>query len=374
MVSLNWDQVNAWRLAAHSLLKRAGRDQIVDVVKHIGGLHAQVMSAAELQLWARVEGISPADVQRVLWTDRALIKTWAMRGTLHLVAASDFPLYVAALDKGVSPFYRRPSWLKYHGVTREEMDDLIEGVRSALTGTGMTREQLSKAMVDHTGKAHLGELLTSGWGALLKPVAHRGYLCFGPNQGQNVTFVKPDQWIGRWHPVDGEDALKEIARRYLSAYGPGTIDDFSRWLGMDESATKKVFRALGTELVEVDVEGWKAWALASTLPDMDRFKAKRTVRLLPYFDPYTVAVYRHAHYLLPEQFKDRVYRSQGWISPVVLVDGRMVGVWEYDKRRSATTVQVDMFVTLTDEVRAGIEREANRLASFLESQVQLSIH
>jgi hypothetical protein len=81
-ISLNRQQVNPWRLTQQHLLQRA--DQ------------AQLMSTAELSLFARMDGISPEDVQQALWQVRTLIKTWAMRGTLHLISASEFPLYVAA--------------------------------------------------------------------------------------------------------------------------------------------------------------------------------------------------------------------------------------------------------------------------------------
>lgn len=99
MVSLNWGQANAWRLAQHYLLPRAHRQNVREVVTRVGGIQAQLMSAAELSLWARVDGLASADVQNALWRDRTLIKTWAMRGTLHLLAAGEFPLYIAALGQ-----------------------------------------------------------------------------------------------------------------------------------------------------------------------------------------------------------------------------------------------------------------------------------
>jgi hypothetical protein len=369
---MRWEQVNTWRLSQHCLLERADRQQMLDVVSRIGAVHAQVMSAAELQLAARIDGLSPADVQNALWHDRTLIKTWLLRGTLHLVTAADFPMYIAALDKYVAGFYRRPSWLKYHGVTPDELDAIVEGIRTTLGDEGMTREQLADAIVEHTGKAELRELLRSGWGALLKPAAHRGYLGFGPSQGQNVTFVQPARWLGEWTPVDPAEAAKEIARRYLAAYGPATTDDFGRWMGMESSAAKRIFRSLDGEIEEVDVEGWKAWALVSSLKQVEALKPSRVVRLVPGFDPYVVAFYRHCQYIMPEAHKARVYRQQGWISPVVLVGGRMEGVWEYDKKRSKVVVKVEMFAQPDSEVRQGIDAEASRLGKFLDTDVEVS--
>src|SRR5262245_33591152 len=109
--SLSWEQVSAWRLAQNHLLERADRTEMLDVLGRIGCVHAQVMSSAELQLAARVEGLSPADVQSALWQDHRLLKTWSLRGTLHLLRREDFPLYVATLDTYVGPFFRKPIWL-----------------------------------------------------------------------------------------------------------------------------------------------------------------------------------------------------------------------------------------------------------------------
>ena len=95
---LGWGQVAAWRAARHRLEERAPATAMLEVVAGIAGLHAQVMSSAELTLWARVEGPAPAAVRRALWEERSLVKTWAMRGTLHLLPAAELPLWQAALS------------------------------------------------------------------------------------------------------------------------------------------------------------------------------------------------------------------------------------------------------------------------------------
>src|SRR5947209_17446590 len=95
-IGLSKPQVNSWRLSRHHLAKRARREQIEEVVSDLCGVQAQVLSYAALAIWARVEGITMQDVQDALWKSRSVVKTWCMRGTLHLLAASDLPIYVAA--------------------------------------------------------------------------------------------------------------------------------------------------------------------------------------------------------------------------------------------------------------------------------------
>ena len=371
MLALKWVQVNAWRLSQHHLIQRAGRRQLLDVLTHIGGAQAQLMSAAELTLGTRIDGLSPVDVRNALWRDRSIVKSWIMRGTLHLLTASEFSLYVAARSAQLERIRRPPSYYKYHQVTPTELDAIIEGVPKTLTDVPMTREQLATALAKRAHNPKLRDVLLSGWGALLKPSALRGDLCFGPSQGQNVTFVRPDRWLRQWNQVESETALKEIGRRYLRAYGPAIPDDFARWWGCEASQAKKLFRALGAEIEAVTVEGWKAWGLVSTLEQMKSLKPSHTVRLLPPFDAYILGVSRDCEPLLPKKYKSRVYRTQGWISAVVLVDGRMEGIWQYDDQNSRIVVSVELFRPPTASIKRGIKAEVRRLAEFLGVETEL---
>ncbi|HET6261595.1 MAG TPA: winged helix DNA-binding domain-containing protein [Chloroflexia bacterium] len=369
MIDLTWEQVTAWRLSKHHLLARAPEGRLLDVTTALGGLHAQVMSSAELIAWARLDGLAPDDVREALWEERTLVKTWAMRGTLHLLPAREFPTYVAALRTRQG--YRRASWLKYYDMTLEDMDAIIEGVRVALDGRCLTREQLSEAVGEATGSPQVRERLRSGWGEFLKPAASNGYLCFGPSQGQAVTFVRPDQWLDNWYEAGSDEAIREVLRRYLTTYGPATRDDFARWFGWEPKYARALFLDMAAELAEVNVEGWKAMTLTSIAEQVHALNEPPTgVRLLPAFDPYTIAYYPNSRYLDPDK-KDRVYRKGAWITPVVLVDGRLAGLWDQQKKGPGVTISIEMFQPPGPEVQQGIQTEADRLGAFLRAPVQL---
>ena len=375
MITLTWEQVQTWRLSQQYLLNRATPQALTEVVRRIGGVQAQLMSAAEWSLGARIESLSPGDVQNALWHERTLIKTWAMRGTLHLLAAGELPVLVAA--RQAITIHRPPSYYTYHGVTPEGMEAIIEAVPNVLSAEPMTREQMAQTIAERAGMPELRAVLTSGWGALLKPSAFRGEICFGPNQGQNVTFVKPDQWIPAGERVreqqssDPQTALQEMARRYLHAYGPATSDDFARWWGIQPAPAKRIFRSLGNELEVVEIEGWMAWALAAALEQMANLAATPSVRLLPQFDAFTLGLSRDCEPILPGEYKDRVYRPQGWISAVVLIDGRIEGTWEIKLQGSRAVVKVDLFAPQSGEIGESIRAEAERLGKFLDVEVDL---
>jgi hypothetical protein len=358
---VTWEEICRHRLAAQHLRTPLPAGSLHRVVTDICGLHAQVASSAELAAAVRVDGLTPGTVATALWSDRSLVKTWAMRGTLHALTTEDYPLYVAALSN--RRFDLDGPWLRYHGLKAGDVPALIDAVSSALDGRQLTREELGREVVRLLGDSKWDALLSSGWGAVLKPVAFQGRLCFGPSDGNRVTFVRPDQWLGPFERLDPVASLAEVARRFLTAYGPARVEEFARWWGVQPKAVRPVLNA-EHGFVEVAVEGGRpAWSVPGA-PVVATGEAP-VVRLLPLFDPYTVALRRNGERPLSAPEKDLVYRKAGWISPVLLVDGEIAGVWEHDVRKGRLHVEVGPFAPLTATVADLAAAQAERLAAYL---------
>src|SRR5260370_31192041 len=201
MRTLKWHQVQAWRLSEHGRSPRLSSRDVVGAVMRTGGIKVQVMSAAELALCARVEGLSPYDVQAALFQDPTLVKAWAMRGTLHLLSARELPLYVAARN-----WQLNASWSAYFAefglTTSAQQEAFLSAIPHVLEQGPLTRQQLADAAAKPTGIAQIRDfILSESWGSPLKPSAYRGELCFGPVQGKTATFMNPRVWIGEWHPI-----------------------------------------------------------------------------------------------------------------------------------------------------------------------------
>jgi len=245
----------------------------------------------------------------------------------------------------------------------------------------VTREALANGVAERMKTPEVSRaLLQSSWGTLWKPSMFRGELCFGPNEGEGKgrtnTFVNPRKWLREWKEWESKEAQQEVTRRYLRTYGPATPRDFSFWWdGGGTTFGKKMFESLGDEVETVDVEGWKATVLRSTLESLEKVKADHDVRsvqsvkLLPMFDVYVLTQSRNLEPVLAREHKDKVFRPAAWVSAVVLVDGRIEGVWEYKVKTSSTTVKVRMFAPQTESVREAIVSEAERLNDFLDTRV-----
>jgi hypothetical protein len=372
MQALKWQQVHAWRLSQHGLTPRFSSQDLTLAVTRTAGIQAQVMSAAELAMCTRVEGLAPRDVQSALWQDHTLVKTWAMRGTLHLLATSELPLYVAALSWQLTE-----RWSKYFaelGLSQAQQDAFLLAIPYVLEQERrpLTRLELANAVARHTGIAHLRDLIvSSSWGTPLKPSAYRGDLCFGPGQGKTATFMSPRRWIEQWQPIEPEQALQAIARRYLWAYGPATVEDFAFWWGCTKTAAKNLFQSIAEELEEVEVEGWHAFALCATLPLIQSIEPAEQIHLLPLFDAYTIGAPRDCEPLLAQAYKRQVFNLQGWTFAVILVNGSIQGIWHSTVRRLHTVVKVNLFNSSTSSIRKGIEAEAERLSQHFGKKVLL---
>jgi hypothetical protein len=357
---LSWAHVHAFRLQRHHLTGREPKKNLARVVGEIGGAQAQVMAAAELQIAVRTD-CQVADVRDALWKGRTLVKTWLMRGTLHLARADDLPLFTAAM--GRRWIHIRPSWLKFMQVTETELWQIVEEIGAAVDGTPKTREELI-TVVGKGKSARVRELLKSGWGGMLKPAARNGRLCFGPNRGQSVTFVSPDQWLPRWRDVDPEEAIVEVARRYLRTYGPATKTDFARWWGAWPGVGNAAWSGLAKELVPVSVEGARGEILADDLDALQSARIGHSVQLLPWFDPYLMGHATRGH-LFDAVYAPRVSRTAGWISAVVLVGGRVVATWTHTVRNGTLLISIEPFQKLAPNVMTEVTHRGDALARAL---------
>jgi hypothetical protein len=396
VISMSWDEVRARRLAGHLLSEPAPADQLVDVAGRVGGIQAQVMASAELGIGLRVADITRTDVREELWGRRALVKTYAMRGTIHLFPAAEFAMWLAALNTATPPT-RSPVAPDPNATPAEQMRELVAAIAEALDGEELlTREELGEEIVRRAGAWARDEVIPAfgtawpRWTSAIGAAAAAGQLCFGPNRGNRVTFVRPDRWLGSaaLAPVDGDAALQEVFRRYLRAFGPATPGDFAQWFYMGPRAAEALARTLGPEVTEVDVEGRTSMALADDIgrPRHPSSIASGSVHLLPPFDAFVIGSHPRGR-LMPSDLLDRLGKerirsmwarralSGGTVAniPVLLVDGVVGGVWERRNAGKRLEVRVEPFAKLTADQRRRVERQATRIGEILERDVTFEL-
>ena len=338
-------------------------------------MHAQVLVAAELAIGRRIAGATRRDIQRALWEDRSLIKTFGPRGTVHLLATADLPMWTGAFSALPLAVPHHPDPVRFGA---DEADEVIAAIGDALDDAELTVDELTDAIRDRAGEWAVERTMDAfqdkwpRWRQLTSAAAQRGVLCFGQNKGRNVTYTNPHRWLPGFQPAAGSEALRQLVHRYLYAFGPASAEHFARWLGVPPRAAREAFESLGDELEAVDVDGQHAWVTAGDTKVPSR--SAQGVRLLPYFDAYVVAGQPRA-WLFPGAAAERTLTPSGQAGnyPVLLVDGVVGGVWHQRRSGRRVLITVEPLVDLTPAQRRGLEAEAALVATVLEGEPELTI-
>lgn len=341
------------------LLDPPGQLSAARVVEGLCGVQAQVASSAELAIRIRREASRAGDVDRALAQGR-LVKTWAMRGALHLLSSRNGGVFLSVM--AADRLWER--WRRYFGTTRKRMDALWCEIADVLLDGPLTRAELADAVTARRGLAFADGALRSSYGEILKPLAWRGEVCFGPSRDGRVTFTRPN-WPGL---IDADEAAPVVIASYLRAYGPATFDGLAAWLGgaADKRRLRAWFRDLGDRLAEVDVDGQPAHVVAEDVAELVSTKPAGVVRLVPGFDQYVLGPGTNDPLVVPAARRAAVSRQAGWISPVILVDGAICGTWELD----GLEARVTWFGEAGRPPRGRIDAEVSRLASIVERELR----
>jgi hypothetical protein len=376
--SATWNQVAAFRLARHHLAERAPTKALVSVAGDMTGAQAQLLSAAQISLWSRVRDLQITHVEEAL-SKRALVKAACMRRTLFLVPSKHLAIFVRGSARRAEKEIR---WARGKGVPDRVIDAAIDAALGVLDQP-LTRpeiaERVSRALGVRMRAVHGG-----GWGRqsklaavpvgkltypvvdLLHLVGARGVVCYGPNRGNEPTFVRADAWIPQWQDVPREQAEGMLLRRYLRAFGPATAIDFALWAGITLTDAREIWSREQANFTPVNVQGWPAEVLREDLEELSQAEFERPlIRLLPYFDTFLLG-HREREHLVSMEHRPNVYRAQGWIAPVVLVDGRVAAVWEHTREGNRLRVNVTKFGPMSRRIAAGIREEALDLGRFLD--------
>ncbi len=341
------------------------------------GIHGQLQSTVELSIGLRVAEATAAAVRHALWADRTLVRTYGLRGTIHVYPSQELPLWLAALRALPRP--NESAALEAIGLSAAAAERLIREIADAVDGTPITLPELERRVGERVGTwvaTKRGEAFGVGWSrvrSMLGRACLEGAICFGPNDGNRVTFVRPEAWLGPQLPVDADVALGTFVRRYVAAYGPSTEREFGEWTATSPAAARRAFDLVRDDLVPVAVEGDRRWWTGEALDAASTHGTKSgeaSVHLLPHFDVYLVGS-RPRDVLVPPAVQAtaaprglRRYDLHAPI-PILVVDGRVAGVWQRTVSPRQVRIVVEPLVEVPAAVKAAVERAADRIGAVL---------
>jgi hypothetical protein len=324
-------------------------------VRRLLAAQAQDLPGALTSVALRTASRSLADVTAALDSGE-VVRSWPMRGTLHLTVADDLPWMLSLLPGRVLAG-RSARWtqLELTGAIADRARELV--VAAMRGGTRLARKQVLAVMAD--GGIDIGGQRGVH---LLGHLAQTGTLCLGPRADGEQQFVLLEEWVPRPRRLDRETALAEFTVRFLRSHGPATVKDLARWGGLSLTDARAGLAAVRTELLTLEVDGTE-YFLEPTTPDMladCRAEACGTF-LLPGFDEFVLGYGDRSAVLDPEHFQQIVPGNNGMFRPTVVHQGRVVGTWRYTGRGPERAVTATPFTTWPDGVEARIPELASTL-------------
>jgi hypothetical protein len=358
------------RLRAQGLAGESATGGVAAVVRDRGGVQAQDATAAGLAVRARQPDLSAAGLVEARETSRSVVCTWAMRGTLHLVATADIDWLLPLLGPVAARRYAG-RWLSL-GLDDATYARAWAALRAALAHSGpLTRGEIVAALAQRDVRLQ-GQALPH----LICRAALEGHVCIGPMHGAKPTYVLLDDWLhraSRGRRLSRERALAALARRYLAGYGPAGVDDFATWSGLPRQEARSGLQAIGTELVAVDAAGSQAWLLQTQVGWLREGPlCSPSVRLLPGYDPYLLG-YRRRDLVVSAAHARLIHPGGGVLHPTLTVDGQAGGTWRWHDRPGELIVEVSPFQPLPAPVLAALEGEASAVIRYLGRAGRLSV-
>lgn len=344
-------QIAAERFARHGLADRPCATPVA-AAAITTALQAQDNLAARLGIRARGPAVTDADVQRAIDVDRTIVRTWLMRGTIHLVAADDLRWLVGVIGPSIVGKYRT-RWRQL-GLTDDVLDNAVAMLPKLLDDGPLSRREIRAGLAAHGVTLDSPDPQAATHAVVYASAI--GLICRGPDHGRESTFVLLDDWVPRTGSVPaGDDALAELARRYFAAYSPATAADFTTWSGL---AARHAIELIRDELTEVQLDGRIAYRLGEVPPASG-------IRLAPAFDNYVLG-HRDRSATIDAEFVPHVYVG-GMIHPTVVRDGRAIGTWHLDRQRNRVSCQP--FVSWSKSVQHAIHAEVADIGRFLGTEL-----
>ena len=314
-------------------------------VRRLGAAQAQDYPGALTSVALRSAGRLRTDVEAALDAGE-VVRSWPMRGTLHLVAADDLRWFLDTVGVRALNGVRK-RW-EYLGLDEAQAEKARESVVAALAVTPRASRAELLAAIAAGGVPVTGQ---RGY-HLLWYLSQTGTLVLGPTDGAGEQlFVRLDDWIPDPSRLDQEQALGELALRFFTGHGPATVQDLARWAGTTLRDVRAGLAAVRDRLEAVTVDGTEHLMDPST---PDRLAAARAeaegVLLLPGFDEFVLG-YADRTAVVPAEFAERIVPgNNGIFRSTVVHGGQVVAVWRWTGRGAKRTVDVEPFTALAPEV------------------------
>ena len=333
-----------------------------ELLAWLGAAQGQDYSGALWALGLRLPASTEAQIEQAL-LDKRIVRTWALRGTLHLVAATDLRWLLELLaPRMLAGAARRFHQLGLDEATLARSNRLIADAVS--DGQPHSRTELF-ARLDANGVSTQGQ---RGYYMLIR-ASWDGLIAQGAAVRNVPTFWALDGSLPAGKALTRDETVGEMARRYFNSHRPATLTGFFWWAGFSTADARLGLEGVKAELSQETFDDQTYWFAAdlATSPDTDG-----TLYLLPGFDEYLLG-YRDRRAVLDPQYANRIVPGgNGVFYPTIVSDGQVVGVWKRTFKKGGVLVSAEPFTSLTPAEAEAFAIAAQRFGDYLGLSASLT--
>ena len=331
-----------------------------DVVRWMLAMQGQDLPGAKWSVGLRAPGSTLFDVDACL-NRGEVIRSWPMRGTLHLVAAQDIGwMLELTASRTLQSLKARHRELDIDEATVGRARDITTGLLEG--GRAATRAEIFAAF-DAAGVRTEGQRGVH----LIGRLHQLRHLCLGPMRGNDQAVVLVDEWVPDLRVLDRDEALGEFVRRYLTSHGPATLRDFAWWTKLPLRDAAAGLAVAHRSLEELVIDGTSYW-MAPGLPD----RGPGGVHALPGFDELLLGYQDRSASLAAEHAQAIVPGNNGMFRSTIVADGRVIGTWRRRRTADGLVVTPVPFEPLSARASVGVAAAAEAYGRFLGTTVSVS--
>lgn len=325
------EEIRLMRLARQHLVQPVSMEK---AVRDLCGVQAQFLSNAMHALRIRCHDFDPVLAQK------QLVKSWTLRGTMHVFAREDLPLM---LHEGRSHFLRPCDTLEADEHMTKERKAFFAELITRKIGEGICEREALKAVCAENGMTQTEEeSLFNAWGGVIRALCEAGRIC------HQVQEKKAFQLCPPFEPMPNAEAELELARRYFTHYGPATIRDAAYFFAATQKKVRTWLDQLSVQSVACDERSY------FFLPDDEKVTSIPECVFLAGFDPLMLGYEKKESLFLPQEHLRGIFNLAGIVMPAVLLHGRVVGRWKKERKLTVT-----LFENVTPSQRCMMEQAAH---------------
>jgi len=361
MIQISLEQVNQFVLRKQHLTEDSKSNDIIQVARDLVGLHATIPTTPYLSLLARTFDFQKAFLEDELYVKKTLGKIRCMRTTVHIVPKDMIPAVFSATRKSAELASEKYS--QYLGVTREEYERTAKQIMKVLSGKTMDTGEIKRSLKTERNVSPIVNLMCD-----------QGLLIRGKPAKSWKSNIHSYHLLNDYFPslalngIDEATAKELLARNYIAAFGPVTENDVAWWLGFPRGEVGRILNHLEDRITRLEIQGSDKSFLMCDFRggSLDAPRSKDTVNLLPPLDPYLMGYKDRERYLDGKHY-DYVFDRGGNATSTVLLNGKVIGVWDIAEKPEPTIKYV-LFQDAGKSVLSSVHRLAKKTGEFMLDQ------